>query len=165
MRRTVAIGGFMATGKSTVGALLARRLSLPFVDLDAVLVASHGPIAEQFARDGEAAFRVAESAALATVLSGGPCVLATGGGTWCSAANQRLLSSCWRIVLTAPLAVLRARVGAGKARPLWDGVVDARWSARQAAYADADAVFETSGWTPQAVADAIADRVTRWEAA
>ena len=164
MRRTVAIGGFMATGKSTVGALLAERLSRPFVDLDREIAARYGDIAAQFRREGEAVFRARETEMLALCVAGAPCVLATGGGAWVSEENHRWLSSSWRVVLTAPLDVLRARLGNSEDRPLWDASVASRWEERQAAYGRADAVFDTSRWSPRQVADRIAARVVRWEA-
>jgi len=161
--RSVALGGFMGVGKSTVGRLVAHRLGRPFVDLDALLVARWGSIVSQLRHEGETAFRCRETEALAGVVDGPPSVIATGGGAWASPDNHALLRRCWRVVLTAPLATLRGRVGDGGGRPLWDGDVEARWEARTVWYAEADAVFETSAWTPEAVADAVVAKVLRWE--
>ncbi|TNE88825.1 MAG: shikimate kinase [Deltaproteobacteria bacterium] len=137
MHRGVALGGFMATGKSTVGRALASRLGLPFVDLDEVLVERFGPIPEQFAEYGEAAFRERESAALAELCGGEPVVLATGGGTWVDPANrERLEQAFFTVVLDAPLAALAERVQ-GSGRPLWDESVAARYESRREAYAHA----------------------------
>ncbi|MCB1058220.1 MAG: shikimate kinase [Acidobacteria bacterium] len=73
--------GFMGSGKSTVGGRLARRLGLPFVDLDAEIVRAAGcPIAEIFERFGEEEFRRMEVEALHSALSGAAAVVATGGG-------------------------------------------------------------------------------------
>ena len=73
----------MGSGKSAIGRLLAHRLGLTFEDSDAVIERELGmSIAEIFARHGEAAFRGVERRIIATLLSGPPIVLATGGGAF-----------------------------------------------------------------------------------
>ena len=66
--RTIALIGPPAAGKTRLGKRLARRLSLPFVDTDAVVVSQHGPIPEIFARHGEPYFRELERAAVAEAI-------------------------------------------------------------------------------------------------
>jgi shikimate kinase len=93
MKRHLALVGFMASGKSTIGRKLARRLGCSFVDTDAVVAGEHGPIAEVFAREGEAAFRRYEHAAIAGVLDATESsVVALGGGALTVAANRKLLA-------------------------------------------------------------------------
>jgi len=155
LRRGVALGGFMGTGKSTVGAALATRLGLPFADLDAILVERHGPIAHQFASDGEAAFRERESRLVIELCEGEPRVLATGGGAWASDANRAALRArFFAVVLTAPLDVLAGRIGAGADRPLW-ARAEALLALRRAAYEDADLVIDTGSLPVDAVVDRI----------
>jgi shikimate kinase/3-dehydroquinate synthase len=84
----VALTGFMGSGKSSVGALLAQSLGCAFVDLDAHIVESEGmSIADFFAKYGEASFRAREVDVIGNVLlaqkpGGSRClVLALGGGT------------------------------------------------------------------------------------
>ncbi len=81
--RTVVLSGFMATGKSTVGRLVADRLGVPFVDTDALVAADAGaPVGEIFAREGEARFREREARLVPPLLSDGVArVVAFGGGT------------------------------------------------------------------------------------
>src|SRR5690242_6338122 len=84
MRRPLLLSGFMATGKSTVGRLLAQRAGRPFIDLDHELERRLGvKIPEFFAKHGEAAFRAEERRevvrALALAGSDAP-VVALGGG-------------------------------------------------------------------------------------
>ena len=64
--RRIVLTGFMGSGKSTVGPLLAARLGWSFLDVDDVIEAEAGAtIAELFARHGEPAFRDREHAAIA----------------------------------------------------------------------------------------------------
>lgn len=155
----IALGGFMGVGKSTVGAALADRVGLPFMDTDQVLVQRHGPIAEQFADHGEAVFRERERAVVAEIAAGAPCVLATGGGVWVDRRNRDALRGWGRlIVLHAPLPVLRERLGSEPGRPLWDDALQARFDARQEAYADADLRLDTSTRT----VDALVEEILKW---
>lgn len=161
--RGVALGGFMGTGKSTIGALLAARLDLPLIDLDRVLEARFGPIPQQFRDEGEPAFRARERALVREVVAGPDAVIATGGGCWAHAPSRRALRRRFAtVVLTAPLAELRRRIEAADgargaaARPRWrEGEVAALLAERRAAYADADLRLDTAGRSPAAVADAI----------
>jgi shikimate kinase len=78
----IVLCGTAGSGKSTVGALLAKALGRPFVDVDrAVEIAAGATIPELFAREGEPAFRVRERAAVRAALeTHEPAVIALGGG-------------------------------------------------------------------------------------
>ena len=81
--RSVVLSGFLATGKSTVGKLVAKELALPFVDTDAVIAEATGKtVGEVFASEGEAKFRDREAAIVRPLLTDGtPRGIAFGGGT------------------------------------------------------------------------------------
>src|SRR4051812_17978196 len=80
--------GFMASGKTTVGRLLAERLGWAFVDLDEVIeVAAGKTVAEIFAAEGEAGFRRRETEALREVVQRRKTVVATGSGAPCREEN------------------------------------------------------------------------------
>ena len=90
----VALTGFMAAGKSTVGRALASLLRWSFVDLDYEVESRAGmAIHEIFARNSEAAFRRLECECLRAVLSGvnAPTVIALGGGTFILPENAAAL--------------------------------------------------------------------------
>lgn len=156
VHKGVALGGFMGTGKSTVGARLAERLGMPFVDVDAELAARFGPVRDQIEREGEPAFRARERAVVAELCDGVPRVVATGGGAWVDADNRARLAPCYlRVVLHARLDTLAARLGGDVAhRPLWARAAEL-YAARAAAYADADVRIDTDDRDVDAVVDAV----------
>lgn len=113
LTRPIALVGYRATGKSTVGRLLAARLDVPFVDLDeAVEKAAGRSIATIFADDGEPAFRRLEADALAAAFEAGPTVrtIATGGGVVLRDANRRWLADADVVWLTASPDCILARL-------------------------------------------------------
>ncbi|MCX8024536.1 MAG: shikimate kinase, partial [Thermanaerothrix sp.] len=90
MIQRLILTGFMGTGKTTVGKIVAAKMGSPFVDLDEVICHRTGQsIPEIFARKGETVFREIESQALREILTQDRVVLATGGGTLLSDDNRR----------------------------------------------------------------------------
>lgn len=165
MRTGVALGGFMGTGKTSVGREVARLSGRPFVDTDALLHLRYGPVADQFRREGEAAFRRRERAVVAELARRGDQVVALGGGAWVDLANRQALRRRHQlVVLTAPLEVVAERLGDDPGRPLWDpAVAQALLAARAEAYADADLRVDTSSRSPTELAEAILEAL--WPAA
>ena len=81
--RLIVLVGMMASGKTSVGRLLAQRLALPFMDADhEIETAARMTVPEIFAKHGEADFRSGEKRVIARLLRTGPAVLATGGGAF-----------------------------------------------------------------------------------
>lgn len=109
----IVLTGFMGSGKSTVGRLLAEHLNWSFLDLDAVIEELAGrTVQEIFAQDGETRFRELEAEALVNVLSAERVVVALGGGAPELLANQQLLMSAPAtavVYLAAPFAILYDR--------------------------------------------------------
>lgn len=126
LRRAVtglALVGMPGAGKSTVGALAAARLGMPFVDLDQEIERAAGmPIPRIFETEGEAGFRRRETEALRRVALAGGQVIAAGGGIVKSAENRELLRmNCVVVHITRPLEALpwtggRFRRGARRLR-------------------------------------------------
>jgi shikimate kinase len=120
--------GFMATGKSVVGPLLARRLGWRFIDTDAIIVArERRPIAAIFSEDGEARFRALEHQVVADLAAERrrcpqcrgalPAVIATGGGVMVDESNSAALRRTGVVIcLSARPDVIAARVARSRAR-------------------------------------------------
>lgn len=104
--------GSRGSGKTTVGALVARRLNMPFVDLDERIVKDAGmSIREIFLKEGEEGFRKREREAVLQVKRLRNHVIALGGGTIMVPENLSALKRVGKFVwLRAPAAVLWARV-------------------------------------------------------
>jgi shikimate kinase len=157
--------GLMASGKTTVGRLLAKALGRPFVDADLEVEARTGrSIPDIFATDGEAVFRDLEAEAIADLCRRDGLVIATGGGAVLRPANREALRRSGLVFwLDLPPAELYRRAGrqglAG--RPLLRdddplGRLEALARSRAEAYATtAHHRVDAAGLSPQAVADQI----------
>lgn len=114
--------GFMGAGKSSTGRALARRLAVPFVDLDECIEAQFGAsVAAIFATRGEAAFRAEERRQLALCARFPAVVVATGGGTFAQEANRQLIARLGvSVFLDVPWGeVVRRLPGKRDERPLF----------------------------------------------
>jgi len=112
--------GMPGAGKTTIGRTLAKRLSMTFADSDKELMARTGvSIATIFEIEGEAGFRVRESATLAELVQRDGLVLATGGGTVLAPENRSLLKENGTVIyLCAALEDLWQRTRRDVNRPL-----------------------------------------------
>jgi shikimate kinase len=116
--------GFMGSGKSTLGRLLAQELGWSFFDLDQEIEAAEKtPIAEIFEKRGESEFRRIETQMLQQHISwieqGRPSVVALGGGTFAQEQNRELVNDRGVTVwLDCPLEVVARRVAPVSHRPL-----------------------------------------------
>ncbi len=155
--RNIVITGFMGTGKTTIGQLVAEKLGWPFVDLDEVIVAQAGkPIAQIFAEDGEAIFRHYERRVCRFYAGQYGYVLATGGGMLVDADNQRaMLASSFVVCLQATKATIRERLAEETGRPLFSGDWETLYDQRQAAYAAIPHQIDTTNRDTNAVAEEV----------
>lgn len=159
------IVGFMATGKTTVGRLLAARLRRRMIDLDDEIARAAGmSVPEIFATRGEASFRDAETRAVRAACARPGTVVATGGGAVCREENLAAMLAAGTVValgVTPEEAVRRA--GSASGRPLLDGRADPVTAAaqllavRRPFYARAHLEVDTTGKAPEAVVGAILD--------
>jgi shikimate kinase len=119
--KRIVLTGFMGSGKSTVGPLLAAELGWTFVDLDAEIERRTGlSVPRIFSERGEAAFRKEETAALVSALGHARIVIALGGGAPETLGNRLLLEQTPAtavVYLAAPFETLAARCSAQAADP------------------------------------------------
>lgn len=160
--RRVVLTGFMGSGKSTVGPLVAARLGWRFVDADDVIVAKTSmPISQFFAERGEAAFRSLECETIARLAAEDGLVLALGGGAIESEETRALLlgsAGTLLVHLEVTLETTLARCGEGDAtRPvLADRAnLQARYDRRLPLYRMAHMSIKAHDMTPAEVADAV----------
>ncbi|ABE61380.1 shikimate kinase [Nitrobacter hamburgensis X14] len=118
--RSLVLVGMMGAGKSTIGRRLATRLAMRFVDADAEIERAAGmSIPEIFETHGEPHFRDGEARVIARLLSGGPLVLATGGGAVLREETRaRIRERAISIWLKADAEVILRRVRRRADRPL-----------------------------------------------
>jgi shikimate kinase len=166
MTRHILLVGMMGAGKTTVGELLAATLGWPYRDSDADVAAATGlTVPEIFEQQGEHAFRVEESAALARACAEPTAtVISVAGGAILSAANRALLrrsgTVCW---LRARPETLAARVGDGAGRPLLErdpARVLATLNAERASLYEevADVIVDVDDLAPDAVVAIIIEK-------
>ena len=166
--RRVVLTGFMGSGKTTVGRLLASRLGWTFADLDDAVAERAGlSVPSIFAEQGEEALRAFEVEALRALLQRDATVVALGGGAPGTPALRDLLSASEQtavVYLQAPISVLyrRCQEQAGQpgatVRPLLGSEAAAaeRLSQREPLYLlVADLVIAAEENSPETVADAV----------
>ncbi|WP_378956332.1 shikimate kinase [Pelosinus sp. sgz500959] len=161
--KNIVLIGFMGTGKTTIGRLLASRLGRPFVDSDKKVEHENGmTIREIFERHGEAYFRQKEKDMIARLSRYNNAVIATGGGVVLSSENMRRLKKNGVIIaLTASVETILERTSRRNTRPLLldffarEQIVDKLMSERYELYQKADFSIDTNGNSPQHVINEI----------
>lgn len=161
--------GFMGTGKTTVGKLLAEKLGWRFADTDALIEKKIGkPIREFFAEGNEAAFRQMETELCAEMHTWRNCVIATGGGIILNPVNRtHLLEAGFVICLQASLEHIAARLVTDMDRPLLAGPdkmerLQSLLDQRAAIYTSMPVRIDTTGMTPFTVCEKV---ITLWRSA
>ena len=160
----VVIVGPPGAGKSTVGLLVAQRLSLPFRDTDSdVEKVAGSSVADLFIDAGEGVFRELEKQAVAAALAEHEGVLALGGGAVLDPDSRALLARHTVVFLDVSVKDASSRVGFNRDRPLLLGNPRAQWlrlmQARRPVY---ESVATTRVDTDGRGADAVADDIVTW---
>ena len=147
--RRIYLVGFMGSGKTTAGRLLAARLGVPFVDLDLAFEAMAGrTIRETFESHGEPWFREREAELLRGTASLPAAVVALGGGTFTLPENAAFVKAHGlSVFLDVPFDVIAERLADKTAdRPLFPSEERARalWEGRLASYKMADRTLDVT---------------------
>ena len=118
--RNIILTGFMGTGKSTVGRLVAAELGLNFTDMDTLIEQREGrTISRLFAEDGEAYFRQLEAGLCRELAGQAGLVIATGGGALVPEQNLRVLEQSGLVIcLDCDPETLWQRIGHCPDRPM-----------------------------------------------
>ncbi len=99
MKKIIYLTGFMGSGKSTIGPILANTLGWDFYDLDKVIEENAGEkITEIFQKHGEEYFRKTETEQLANLSKGDKLIISLGGGTITVDKNLELMKSAGKII-------------------------------------------------------------------
>ncbi len=164
MKDNVILTGFMGTGKTSLGKLLATKLGRPFVDIDKKIEAEQKlSIPKIFEQFGEEHFRALEKSAVKELSERRGLVIATGGGTIKDEENLRLLKSSGVLIcLTTEPEEIFSRTARRGERPVLDGGGDERLATikkllaeRKKFYDRADYQVDTTEWSPLQIIDDI----------
>lgn len=165
-KKNIYLSGFMGVGKSTVGKILANKLSCPFVDTDSLIEKKlNMSVRTIFTKKGEPFFRECERKVLAGERLEIPKVVSLGGGVVLNSANREILRSGFWINLKATPPILSQRIKNQKKRPLLakkskkgsinrEGIEELL-RGRRPYYDLAPFQIETDRLTPDAIADII----------
>ena len=157
----IVITGFMGSGKTRIARELARSLGLSMVDLDEKITEKEGRSpAQLIVEEGEAAFRLIESAVLRELLqTDTEHIIALGGGAWIQEANRNLINqhSYVSVWLDVPFEVCWARIkSSGEDRPLGRTREQA-----QALYDQRRPIYELAKLQVQIVDDNLEELISR----
>lgn len=176
LKNNLVLIGFMGTGKTSLGKMLASKLGCAFVDLDQKIEADSGmSIPDIFRLHGEDHFRRLERQAVAEVAERRGIVIATGGGTVKDPNNVKLLREHGLIIcLTCSVDEILERTAVQGERPVLDSqhqsrgdrraAIEKLLNERQKFYAQADYTLDTTAWSLLALVDNIIKYVRSREA-
>ena len=164
MKDNIILTGFMGTGKTSLGKLLATKLGRPFVDIDKKIEAEQKlSIPKIFEQFGEEHFRALEKSAVKELSERRGLVIATGGGTIKDEENLQLLKNSGVLICltTEPEEIFNRTARRGE-RPVLDGGGDERLATikkllaeRKKFYDRADYQVDTTEWSPLQIIDDI----------
>lgn len=159
--RNIVLVGFMGTGKTTVGELLAQQTGMPLLDMDSLIVGKAGKsINDIFAQDGEPHFRSLERELVRELASSQGHVISTGGGIVLNPDNVTDFERSGLVVclLASPETILN-RVRHDTARPLLAGDKEAKiielLERRKPLYEAVAHRIDTDGLRPEEIAEGI----------
>jgi len=159
--KPVYLGGFMASGKTSVGRELSRLTGYPFLDMDEAIEMRTGmAVWEIFAELKEPAFRDLERKLLGEIASLGRCIAALGGGVLVDGKNRRLVEESGTLVILGvkpETAGKRAKSHAVRRPMLEKGDLEALWSLRRPFYEGGAFRVETDSLTPGQAAQKICE--------
>lgn len=152
INKIILLVGLMGSGKTSVGKRLAQKLDLPFVDGDREIEKASGlSLIDVLKCFGKEEYRAGEMRVMKRLLSGDPCVLASGGGSFVAQTTRDLAKEhALTIWLKADINTLYRRTAGRKKRPFLLGSTDTLKDKLESYikeeypyYSEADIVVET----------------------
>lgn len=162
--------GFMGTGKSTLGKVLAERLHLEQVDLDEVVVQEQNmPISDIFSRYGEERFRELEHDVVCRYAAQPNLIISPGGGAVLREENRKVMRECCTVIslLARPEVILERVNRDATVRPVLEDRkpgqsklerIEEVLTQRMPCYQEADFILDTS----DAPVELLAEQVLSW---
>ena len=164
MTRHIYLVGFMGSGKSTIGQVLARELGRVCIDLDDLIEEREGmTIPEIFDRHGEPHFREIETRLLLEILDLPPAVVAVGGGAFVQEHNRNLiLKKGFAVWLNIPVDLAWERSSQVDNRPLARNrkSFDSLFFEREGLYRMSHLTVDIEGKSPEAICEEIVEKLT-----
>ncbi len=160
--KNIYLVGFMGTGKTTVGKILANKLSKKFVETDQAIEEKEGEkIKDIFAKKGESYFRKLETNLLKKLSSESGLVVSCGGGLACNKKNLEILQNTGHLFsLSASASLILERIKDSNHRPLLRvedplAKINELLNIRKPYYQKAGIEVNTDNLCPEEVADSI----------
>jgi shikimate kinase len=166
----IVLVGLMGAGKSTIGRRLANALNLQFVDSDVEIVEAAGcSISDIFEGYGEPIFRDLEQRVIMRLMTGSPCIVATGGGAFIQpSVREAIAQKAISVWLKADLPVLLERVSRRDNRPLLktgdkSEILQKLIDERYPIYAQADITIDSNFGSHESVVEEIIKSLKEWQ--
>ena len=158
MKSIITIGGFMATGKSTIGPLVANILDYQFVDIDEYIQEREGlSITEIFDQKGEVYFRTCEETHIRKMLQQQDIVVSLGGGSLHWQNNYLwIVENSHLFVLLADWTTISERISSYN-RPLFNEAKNL-YKERAMIYHNSGIAIDVVSKSPQEIAKLIVDK-------
>jgi shikimate kinase len=172
MKSNIVLIGFMGTGKTAVGQVLAKRLNRQLIEVDAIIEQTAGKtISDIFSNDGEIYFRELEIEAIKRAAAGEKQVIACGGGVVLNTINIDRLRVTGVIInlSAAPEIILKRTIKQNGSRPLLnveqplDRIKELQKLRKPLYDRAADVTINTSKLNIDAVAEKIINRLKKYE--
>ncbi len=158
--------GFMGSGKSTVGRILAKKLDRKFVDIDTEIEKEQNKkIKDIFADKGEAYFRQLEKEKIEEFTKKKGCIVSTGGGLGADKNNMELMKKTGKVVwLDVDLEEILKRCSNDKNRPLLNQPIEdlkKLYNQRKEVYSLAHIHINTSNQLPEQIAEKVISELNK----